>query len=46
MELCNLSDKEHQEMGMRGKEYVMKYHSVPVLADRLLDAIEDMTSQT
>ncbi len=41
MELCNLSDRERQEMGMRGYEYVMKYHSVPVLADSLLEAIEN-----
>ena len=42
MELCDLSDKERQEMGMRGYEYVMKYHSVLVLANRLLEAIEDV----
>ena len=41
IELCNLSDKERQEMGMRGYDYVMKYHSVPVLADRLLEAMEE-----
>ncbi|MBA7655671.1 hypothetical protein ES703_63578 [subsurface metagenome] len=41
LKLCDLSEKERQEMGMRGYEYVMKYHSVPVLADRLLEAIED-----
>ena len=40
MELCDLSDKERHDMGMRGHEYVMKYHSVPVLVDRLLGAIE------
>ena len=42
MALCDLGRKERQEMGMRGYEYVMKYHSVPVLADRLLEAIEDV----
>ena len=42
MELCDLSDKERQEMGTRGYEYVMKYHSVPILANRLLEVIEDV----
>lgn len=40
MELCDLSDKERQEIGMRGYEYVMKYHSVPVLASKLLEVLE------
>ena len=42
IELCDLSDKERQNMGMRGYEYIMKYHSVPVLANRLLEAIKDV----
>ena len=42
MALCDLSDKEREDMGMRGYEYVMKYHSVPVLANRLLEVIEDV----
>ncbi len=42
MELCDLSDKERGDMSMRGYEYVMKYHSVPVLAGRLLEAIADV----
>jgi len=41
MELCDLSDKERQDMGMRGYEYVMKYHSVPVLASKLLEVLEN-----
>lgn len=40
MELCDLSDKERGEMGMRGYKYVIKYHSVPVLANRLLEALQ------
>ena len=40
MELCDLSDEERQEMGMRGYEYVVKYHSVPVLASTLLKVLE------
>ena len=41
MKLCGLSDRERREMGMRGYEYVMKYHSVPVLANRLLETMEE-----
>ena len=43
MDLCHLSDKERRAMGMRGYEHVMKYHSVPVLADRLLTVLEEVT---
>ena len=42
VELSNLSGDERREMGMRGYEYVMKYHSVPVLTNRLLEAIQDV----
>jgi len=42
IELCDMSDNEWREMGMRGYEYVMKYHSVPVLTDRLLEVIKDV----
>lgn len=42
VQLCDLSEKERGEMGMKGYEYVMKYHSVPVLADRLLKVLEDV----
>ena len=41
LKVCALSDKERQEMGVRGYEYVMKYHSVPVLAKRLLEVMEE-----
>jgi len=39
--LCNMSREERREMGQRGYDYVMKYHSVPVLAEKLLDVIND-----
>ena len=39
-ELSVLSDKERQDMGMRGYDYVMKYHSVPVLASKLLEVLK------
>jgi len=42
MELCDLSEKEREDMGIMGYEYVMKYHSMPVLANRLLEAIKDV----
>ncbi len=42
LELYNLSEKEKQEMGMRGREYVMKYQSTPVLVNKLLEAIGDV----
>jgi glycosyltransferase involved in cell wall biosynthesis len=38
LELCELTEKERQDMGRRGYEYVMKYHSMPILAGRLLAA--------
>ena len=41
MKFRHLSDKERQDMGMRGYEYVMKYHSVPVLASKLLEVLEN-----
>ena len=41
VKICELSDRERRDMGMRGHEYVTKYHSVPVLANRLLEAMED-----
>ncbi len=41
MKMCSLSAEERREMGKRGYDYVMKYHSVPVLVDRLLEVIED-----
>jgi glycosyltransferase involved in cell wall biosynthesis len=43
VQLCNLSDDERQAIGIRGREYVMKYHSTPVLANKVLDAIQSST---
>jgi glycosyltransferase involved in cell wall biosynthesis len=40
-DLCDLSDKERQDMGMRGYNYVVKHHSMPVLAPRLLKVLEN-----
>ena len=33
---------ERREMGMRGYKYVIKHHSVPVLAKKLLEVMEDV----
>lgn len=40
MEICNLSIEERREMGNRGCDYVMKYHAVSVLANKLLVVLE------
>jgi len=39
MRLCFMSKEERRQMGIRGHEYVIKYHSVPVLARKLLEAL-------
>jgi glycosyltransferase involved in cell wall biosynthesis len=39
--LCGMSEWEQREMGKKGQEYAMKYHSIPVLTDRLLEVMED-----
>ena len=41
MELCDLSDKERHDMGKRGYNYVVKHHSMPVLASKLLEVLEN-----
>ncbi len=43
IKLCNMSQQERQEMGKRGYDYVMKHHSVPVLAKKLQEVIEHVT---
>jgi glycosyltransferase involved in cell wall biosynthesis len=42
VKLCSLSNDERREMGLRGHEYIMKYHAIPVLADRLLEVMEEV----
>ncbi len=39
-QLCDMSEKERREMGMWGYDYMMKYHLVPVLAERLLEVMQ------
>jgi len=45
LKLCNMNKQEWQEMGMRGHEYVLKYHSTPVLAGQLLEVMLDICAK-
>jgi glycosyltransferase involved in cell wall biosynthesis len=38
--LTSLSAKDRQLIGMRGQEYIQKYHLVPLLAERLLEVLQ------
>ena len=40
--LSKMSDNERNEMGQRGYSYVMKYHSTPLLANKLLEVLKDV----
>ncbi|MFC1964483.1 glycosyltransferase family 4 protein [Chloroflexota bacterium] len=42
MQVCNMNEEERREMGLRGYEYVMKHNSLPVLAERLLEALQEV----
>jgi len=39
--LLSLSSKERVKMGMNGRKYVEKYHSIPVLVDKLEEVIKE-----
>jgi len=41
IELSRIPKEERQAMGRRGREYVEKYHAIPVLADKLIRCIEE-----
>ena len=41
IKMCGLSAEERREMGMKGYDYVMEYHAVPVLVDKLVTVLED-----
>ncbi|MCD6099995.1 MAG: glycosyltransferase family 4 protein [Candidatus Marinimicrobia bacterium] len=43
--LYNMSKREREEMGMRGKEYVRRYHSIPVLVDKFEGMLCDLVRQ-
>lgn len=42
IELSRMPNEELEAMGRRGREYVEKYHSIPVLADKLIQCIEQV----
>lgn len=42
VKLYQMSPEERKAMGRRGREYVEKHHSIPVLADKLLECIESI----
>jgi len=41
MTLSQMPKEEREAMGRRGREYVEKYHAIPVLAEKLVRCIED-----
>jgi glycosyltransferase involved in cell wall biosynthesis len=45
IELSRIPKEERQAMGRRGREYVEKYHAIPVLAEKLIQCIEQVAKQ-
>jgi glycosyltransferase involved in cell wall biosynthesis len=45
IKLSQMPKEEREAMGHRGREYVEKYHSIPVLADKLMACIEQVQKQ-
>ncbi len=43
--LVALTPEERVQMGRNGREYVMEYHNIPKLADRLLEAMQPAIRQ-
>jgi len=42
LRIAGMTEQERQRMGMRGRDYVIKYHSSPVLAKKLLETISEL----
>ena len=42
IKLYKMSSEERKKMGQRGREYVEKYHSIPVLVDKLEKVIQEV----
>jgi len=45
IKLYQTPSEEREAMGRRGREYVKRYHSIPVLADKLIECIEQVAKQ-
>jgi glycosyltransferase involved in cell wall biosynthesis len=43
--LSRMPKEEREAMGHRGRDYVEKYHSIPVLAERLIQCIEEVSGR-
>ena len=43
IELYQMSEEERAAMGQRGRTYVEQHHAIPVLADRLVQCLEEVT---
>ena len=45
LKLYHMPKKQKEEMGKRGREYVEKYHSIPVLVDKLEEVIKKVCKE-
>lgn len=43
--LCQMPFEERRKMGQRGREYVEKYHSIPILVDKLEKVIQEVINE-
>ena len=45
IKLFEMSGEERRAMGQRGRKYVEKHHAIPVLAEKLIQCIEQVEKQ-
>ena len=45
IKLYNMDEKEREKMGKNGRKYVEKYHSIPVLVDKLEKVIKEICNE-
>ena len=45
IKLYNMSEEERERMGKNGRKYVEKYHSIPVLVDKLEKVIKEVCNK-
>jgi len=45
IELYKMSPEERKKMGQRGREYVEKYYSIPILVDKLEKVIQEVINE-